>query len=252
MNNPFSLDGKTILVTGASSGIGRQCAIDCARMGARVVAVARNEERLAETLSRLEGKGHSKYSYDLSDCEGIGDFVAQIVADNGKLGGLVCAAGIEKTKPVKLLTPTDYMDTFKVNTLSAFEMARQATGLKRFNAPGGVVFVSSITSVIARPGTTAYSASKGALVSGARVLAAEWARRRIRVNCISPGTILTPLMQHFLSQLSEEEYNKRIGGFPLGLGEPDDVSLACVYLLSDASRWVTGQNLIIDGGFTMQ
>ncbi len=137
MNNPFSLDGKTILVTGASSGIGRQCAIDCARMGARVVAVARNEERLAETLSRLEGKGHSKYSYDLSDCEGIGDFVAQIVADNGKLGGLVCAAGIEKTKPVKLLTPTDYMDTFKVNTLSAFEMARQATGLKRFNAPGG-------------------------------------------------------------------------------------------------------------------
>ncbi len=114
------------------------------------------------------------------------------------------------------------------------------------------MFISSITSVIARPGTTAYSASKGALVSGARVLAAEWARRRIRVNCISPGTILTPLMQHFLSQLSEEEYNKRIGGFPLGLGEPDDVSLACVYLLSDASRWVTGQNLIIDGGFTMQ
>lgn len=105
---------------------------------------------------------------------------------------------------------------------------------------------------IARIGTAAYSASKGALISSARVFATELAKRKIRVNCISPGTVLTPLMQNYLSTLSEKEYNKRIGGFPLGLGEPSDVSLACVYLLSDASRWITGQNLIIDGGFTMQ
>lgn len=250
--NPFSLEGKTILITGASSGIGRQCAIDCAHMGAKVVAVARNEERLDETLRQLQGEGHRRYIYDLSDSDGIKSLVAQIIAENSKLSGLICAAGIEKTIPAKLLKPTDYEEVFKINTLSAFEMARQATCIKNFEAQGGVIFISSITSVIARQGTAAYSASKGALVSGARVLAAELAKRKIRVNCISPGTILTPLMQNYLSQLSEEDYNKRIGGFPLGLGETTDVSRACVYLLSDAARWITGQNLIIDGGFTMQ
>lgn len=247
--NPFSLEGKTVLITGASSGIGRQCAIDCSKSGAKVIAVARNEERLDETLSQLQGEGHRRYSYDLSDCNGIKVLVSQIVAENGKLGGLICAAGMEKTMPAKLLKPSDYDEIFKVNTLSAFEMARQVTSVKHFEV-GGVIFISSITSVIARQGTAAYSASKGALVSGARVFAAELAKRKIRVNCISPGTILTPLMQNYLSQLSEEDYQKRIGGFPLGLGETTDVSSACVFLLSDVARWITGQNLVVDGGYT--
>lgn len=90
------------------------------------------------------------------------------------------------------------------------------------------------------------------MVSAARVLASELAARKIRVNCISPGTVLTPLMQNYLDKLSEEDYQKRIGGFPLGLGETTDISNACIYLLSDASRWITGQNIIINGGFTMQ
>lgn len=254
MYNPFSLEGKTIIITGASSGIGRQIAVDCGRAGAKVVAIARNMERLSATLCELEGEGHRCYSYDLSDIDGIGNLVKNIVNDCGKIDGLVCAAGIEKTLPLKLLKPTDYDEVLKVNTISALEMARQVTGVRNFrqSETGGVIFISSITAAVARAGTAAYAASKGALVSAARVLAVELSRRKIRVNCISPGTILTPMMKNYLSTLTEEDYNKRVGGFPLGLGDTTDVSNACVFLLSNASRWITGQNLIIDGGFTAQ
>lgn len=253
--NPFSLEGKTILVTGASSGIGRQCAIDCAKMGAKVVAIARNQERLEETISMLEGDGHRYYPYDFHNSNGIVDMVSSIVADCGRIGGMVYAAGIEKTLPFKLLKPSDYTEIFNVNTIGAFEMAKSVTNIKHFSkteSGGSIVLVSSITSSIARIGTAAYSASKGALVSAARVLASELATRKIRVNCISPGTVLTPLMQNYLNKLSNEDYKKRIEGFPLGLGETTDISNACVFLLSDASRWITGQNIIIDGGFTIQ
>ena len=251
--NPFSLEGKTIIVTGASSGIGRQVAIDCSQQGAKVVAIARNRERLEDTISHLEGKGHCYYIYDFADSNGICELVKNIVVDCGRIGGMVYAAGIEKTVPFKMLRTADYDELFKVNTLSAFEMARNVSSVNNFSNYGGcVIFIASITAMIARDGTTAYSASKGALVSGARVLASELAKRKIRVNCISPGTVLTPLMQNYLATLSEEDYQKRIAGFPLGLGESNDVSLASVFLLSDAARWITGQNLIVDGGYTIK
>lgn len=254
MNNPFSLEGKTILVTGASSGIGRQCAIDCSKMGAKVVAVARNQERLNETLALLEGSGHRSYSYDFSNSEGIADLVSTIVVECGRIGGMIYAAGVEKTLPFKLLKPADYTEILNVNAISAFEMIRNVSSIKNFSKlenGGGVVLIASITATIARIGTAAYSASKGAMVSTARVLASELASRKIRVNCISPGTVLTPLMQNYLNKLSEEDYKKRIDGFPLGLGETADISNACIFLLSDASRWITGQNIIIDGGYTL-
>ena len=251
MNNPFSLEGKTIIVTGASSGIGRQCAIDCSRQGAKVVAIARNRERLDETLSMLNGKGHCGFIYDFTNSEGITELVSTILRDCGRVGGMIYAAGTEKTLPIKLLRPDDYTSLYNVNALSAFELTRQISGMKSFSKDGGsIVFIASITSLIARAGTAAYTASKGALVSATRVFAAELSKRKIRVNCISPGTIQTPLIRKFLSTLSEDEYKNRISGYPLGLGLPSDVSLACVYLLSEAARWVTGQNLIIDGGYT--
>lgn len=252
MFNPFSLEGKTILVTGASSGIGRQCAIDCSKMGAKVILVARNEERLAETLSQMEGEGHKSYSYDLSELGGIKDLVSTVVAESGKLDGFIHAAGIEMTKPVKLLTPEDYEQVYKVNTLSGFEFVRQISSVKNINKRGSIVLMASITAVIGRGSVAAYAASKGAMVSATRTFALEFAKREIRVNCVSPGTVLTPLMQNYLDSLDEEAYKNRIDGFPLGLGETTDISNACIYLLSDASRWVTGQNLIVDGGYTMR
>lgn len=252
MFNPFSLEGKTVLVTGASSGIGRQCAIDCSKMGAKVILVARNEERLAETLSQMEGEGHKSYSYDLSELGGIKDLVSTVVAESGKLDGFIHAAGIEMTKPVKLLTPEDYEQVYKVNTLSGFEFVRHISSVKNINKGSSIVLLASITAVIGRGSVAAYAASKGAMVSATRTFALEFAKREIRVNCVSPGTILTPLMQNYLDTLDEEAYKKRIDGFPLGLGETTDISNACIYLLSDASRWVTGQNLIVDGGYTMR
>lgn len=251
MSNPFSLEGKTILVTGASSGIGRRCAIDCAMMGAKVILVARNKERLQETLDMIEGNGHAFYIFDLNGIEEIKDFVNQIVRSHGKLDGFIHAAGIEMTKPVKLLTPDDYETVFRINTLSGLELAKHLAGIKSFNQSGSIVFIASITGIIARAGVAAYSASKGALLSASRVMAVEYAKRRIRVNCISPGTILTPLMENYLTALTEEQRQMRISGFPLGVGKTTDVSSAAVFLLSDASRWITGQNLVVDGGYTI-
>lgn len=249
--NPFSLEGKTILVTGASSGIGRQCAIDCSKMGAKVVAIGRDVERLNSVVAEMVGNGIC-YSFDLTNLDGIEDLIATIVEEHGKLDGFIHAAGIEVTNPVKLTNNEDYSSLYKVNCLSAFEIVKNLCGIKTFNKGGSIVFISSISGVIARKGLSAYAASKGALMSAARVMALEMAGREIRVNTVSPGTILTSMMQKALDAMSEVDRKKRVEGFPLGLGKTTDISNACIYLLSDASRWVTGHNLIVDGGFCIQ
>lgn len=249
--NPFTLEGKTILVTGASSGIGRQCAIDCAKMDAKVIAIGRDVERLNSVVAEMAGNGIS-YSFDLTNLDGIRDLITTIVGEHGKLDGFIHAAGIEVTNPVKLTNSEDFSFLYKVNCLSAFEIVKNLCGIKTFNKGGSIVFISSISGIIARKGLSAYAASKGALMSAARVMALEMAGREVRVNTVSPGTILTPMMQKAMDAMSEEDRKKRVEGFPLGLGNTTDISNACIYLLSDASRWMTGQNLIVDGGFTIQ
>lgn len=250
MFNPFSLEGKTILITGASSGIGRQCAIDCSKSGARVVLVARNEERLKETFLMMDGKEHLLCPFDLNDLSEIKKIINDIISKVGKLDGFIHSAGIEKTNPVKLLNTEDYELVYKTNCLSAFEIVKHLDNIKNFKTGGSIVLIASISGVIARNGLSAYAASKGALISSARVMASEMSRRQIRVNTVSPGTILTPMMNKVLENMPEEDKKKRVEGFPLGLGSLTDISYACIYLISDASRWVTGQNLIVDGGFT--
>ena len=252
MFNPFTLKEKTIIVTGASSGIGRQCAIDCSKMGAKIILIARNQERLEETLCSLDNNDHQVYSYDLTQIDGIKDLVNEIVSSNGKINGLIHAAGIEITKPIKLLEPCDFEMIYRTNNLSGFELMRQLSSIKNMNKGGSIIFISSITAIIGRSGVAAYAASKGAMISATKSFALELAKRQIRVNCISPGTILTPMMQKYLNDLDEISRQKRVDGFPLGLGETTDISNACIYLLSDASRWITGQNIIIDGGYTIK
>lgn len=246
--NPFSLHGKRILITGASSGIGRQCAIQCSLMGAKVILIGRNNDRLEETLHLLSGKGHGSLIMDLNDINS--SFVKDLVSEYGIFDGFIHSAGIEKTLPVKNLKTSDYEEVMKINAFSAFEIIKQLSSKKHLNDGGSIILISSITSLIARGGVCAYSASKGAINSAVRVIAIELSKRKIRVNSISPGTILTSMMRNYLNNLSEEEQKKRIAGFPLGLGNPEDIANGCVFLLSDASRWVTGTNLVIDGGYT--
>jgi NAD(P)-dependent dehydrogenase (short-subunit alcohol dehydrogenase family) len=256
--NRFTLHNKNILITGASSGIGRNCAIECAKMGATLILLGRNQERLFEVhaevndVSNDNSKGnHLNYSIDFSqDLSLLASLIENAVSKLGKIDGFIHAAGIEKTLPISAMKESDYENILKINCISGFELAKVVSKKKNISDKGSFVFISSITAVIGRVGVVGYAASKGALVAGAKSMALELASKNITVNCISPGTILTPMMINYLDSLSEEKKTKRKDGFPLGLGEPNDVANLAIFLLSDASKWITGQNMIVDGGYT--
>lgn len=253
MFNPFSLDGKTILVTGASSGIGRQCAIDCSKMGAKVVLVARNEERLNETLSQMDGDGHLIVSQDLTDFEAIPEMVGKIVEKAGPLNGVLHCAGISNTEPLKLYGVERLEEFFRANVFGAMMLTKEICKLKNVSKDGAsIVFFASVMGVVGESCKSAYSLTKGALISGVRSLAVEFSKKKIRVNCVSPGVIETPINanQNYMKDpvLRAQFEAKHL----LGLGQSTDISNACIYLLSDASRWVTGQNLVVDGGYTIR
>lgn len=249
--NPFSLEGKTILITGASSGIGAQCAIDCSKMGARVVLVARNEQRLSETLSLMEGEGHLAVSIDLTSFPELKDCVKGVVGQVGPLDGLVNCAGISTTLPLKLMNAEKMDEFFHANVLSAIELTRHVCQMGNISNTGAsIVFLSSIMAIAGENGKSLYSMTKGALLSAVRSLACEYARRNIRFNCISPGAILTPINQDLPHMKDPEARAALEAKHLLGLGKTTDISNACIYLLSGASRWVTGQNLVVDGGYT--
>lgn len=251
ISNLFSLKGKTILITGASSGIGRQCAIDCSRMGAKVVLLARNESRLSETLALMSGEGHLCFSFNLNDHEHIVHLTDEIVYSAGRLDGLVNCAGISGVFPLKLMNNERMTEFFQTNVISSIALTRECVKKKHFNPDGGsVVFMSSIMGLNGESGKSLYCMTKGALISGARALACEFAKRKIRVNCISPGAVLTSINADLPYMANEDERNKLISKHLLGLGETSDISYGVIYLLSDASRWITGQNLVIDGGYT--
>lgn len=250
MYNPFTLEGKTIVITGASSGIGRQCAIDCAKMGARIIIIGRNEERLNETSKLLEGVNHISLVADIINFKEFDIILSECLSKIGPINGFIHAAGIEKTLLLRNLKPNDFIDIYTTNLISGINILKAISKKNNHTNDCKAVFISSITASVARVGTLAYTASKGAIVSAVRELAIELAPKGINVNCISPGTVLTPMMENFLSTLSDEDRAKRLEGFPIGVGKPKDISLACVFLLSDAARWITGQNIIIDGGYT--
>ena len=188
---------------------------------------------------------------DLENIAEIGKKIRPILENIGSCHGLIHAAGIENTASLKYTNISDCELLYKVNTLSAIEIIKTLSSKKYSQEGTSMVLISSISGIIGRAGTIGYAASKGALITACRTMAIELSRRKIRINCVSPGTILTPMMEKYLSVLTEEQRKKRLEGFLLGIGNPDDISNACIYLLSDASKWVTGQNLIVDGGYTI-
>ena len=249
-NNPFSLEGKTIVVTGASSGIGRQCAISCSQMGARVVLIARNEQRLAETFSQLNDEGHLSIPIDLTDFDVLKEKVKEIVSAVGPIDGLVNCAGISTTLPLKLMDSQKMDEFFHFNVFSAIELTRHFCQMGNVKKEGAsFIFLSSIMGMVGDKGKSLYSMTKGALLSAVRSLACEYALKKIRFNAISPGAIFTPINQDLPHMKDPEARAALEAKHLLGLGETTDIANACVYLLSDASRWVTGQNLIVDGGY---
>ena len=252
INDPFSLSGKTILVTGASSGIGRECAISFSKRGANVILIGRNQEGLRLTASECENVDCAWYSYDLANLSGIGQLVSEIVEKHGPVNGFLHAAGIQKTLPYTHSSIDDFHNIYDVNVLSAIELIKFLSKKNNKGLNPKYVLISSITAVVGRPGVVAYSASKGAMVSAVRTLSIELAAKGITINCISPGTVMTPLMESMMESLTEEQRQKRKEGFLIGLGQPSDIANASIFLLSDASRWITGQNLIVDGGYTVQ
>lgn len=253
MYNPFTLEGKKIVVTGASSGIGRQVAISCSRMGAKVVLIGRNKERLTEAYQQMEGTGHIIESYDLTDLANQKEMVGSFVSKIGAIDGLVNCAGISTVLPFKLMSSEKVEEFFKTNVFSTIELTKQVLNIKNVSKQGAsVIFFASVMGVVGENAKSLYSFTKGALISGCRSLAIEYAPKKVRLNVISPGIIETPINmnQPYLADPEKRKVTESL--YPLGIGSTDDVANACIYLLSDASRWMTGQNLVIDGGYTIR
>ena len=245
--NPFSLEGKTVLVTGASSGIGQETAIQCSKLGAKVVVTARNEHRLKETMSQLEGEGHRMILAELTQQEELEKLLDSIDA----LNGVVLCAGKGTTSPFPFSTRDKYDSIFDVNFFAPVELLRLLVKKKKLEKESSVVFVSSIGGVKSfQLGNGVYGPSKAALNSTMQFCAKELATKKIRVNSVNPGMVNTSFIQG--GAISEEQHILDMEKYPLKrYGEPRDIALGIIYLLSDASSWVTGHSLIIDGGVTI-
>jgi len=252
MSNLFTLENKLIVITGASSGIGRASAILCNELGAKVILIARRKEELVKTQEMLSIPSLSKIvSLDLMNPVDFLKIIDNIVNEQGKISGFIHSAGIESTEPLKLLSRSHLLDMFQINVFSGIEFTKIITKKKYCDQEGvSIVFIASIMSMLGQPGKVAYSSSKSALIAMSKSMALELAPRSIRVNCISPAMINSPLLDKMFSELPESAKINIKKMHPMGFGEPEDVAHAVAYLLSNASKWVTGTNLIIDGGYS--
>ena len=244
MKECFDLSGKTILVTGASSGIGRQEAICLSECGAKVIMVARREKELLETMERMQGTEHAYYCVDLNELDEIGKVMKEITGEHGKLHGMAYCAGVASLRPYHVADPKSVIDVMKINFFAYYEMTRQF--VKKSNSVEGakIVVVSSLASKRPGKGQGAYAASKGAIESANLVLAQELIPRHINVNSVCPGRVETPMT----ANLSEEDKEHALSRQPLGIISPSDISYLITYLLSPAADMITGRSFDIDGG----
>ena len=247
--NPFSLHNKTILITGASSGIGQATAIACDQQGSRLLLLGRNMERLTETLQKLSSKNHRVLAIDLTNFEDVTQQLSIFLKDVTCIDGVVHAAGITATYPFKLFKPEQLDAILKINVQATFYITKLL--LKKLNKEGAsLVFISSIMASVGEKAKTMYAMSKGAVSAGAKSLAIEYASKNVRVNTIAPGIVNTPMTANASYKKDEALLAKTLEKYPLGFGEPMDIAHSCVFLLSDASSWITGTEITIDGGYS--
>jgi NAD(P)-dependent dehydrogenase (short-subunit alcohol dehydrogenase family) len=247
----INLEGKRILVTGASSGIGKAFAVQAASLGATLMLWGRNLERLEETFNSLKGHGHEYSAFDITEYSKTEQNILASVSNGQKINGFVHCAGIEKTTPLKASTTAVFKEIFEINVFAGFEIAR-ILSQKHIVDPAGAsfIFLSSVNGRLGDPGKVVYCSSKSALLSGVKAMALELARKKIRCNCVLPGVVMTPMTERLLDTIPPETKQRIIDKHPLGLGSPEDVSNLISFLISDKARWITGSEFIIDGGYS--
>ncbi len=250
MINPLDLSGRKILVTGASSGIGRETSILLSELGATVFLVARNEARLQQTVALLQPAAHQMFLYDLNMTDDIPNWMKDITHKWGPLDGIVHSAGMTITLPLRLIKTSAFDQIMRINVAAGMSLVR---GLRQKNVhtkPASVVFLSSVMGLVGQPGISAYSASKGALEAMCRSLALELAPEEIRVNCVAPAHVRTEMGDELRSILTPTQMQEIENHHPLGLGTARDVAHAIAFLLAGTGRWITGSTLVVDGGYT--
>jgi NAD(P)-dependent dehydrogenase (short-subunit alcohol dehydrogenase family) len=248
--NPFDLNGRRYLITGASSGIGRETAIFLSRLGAQLALAGRNKMRLEETRAALAGEGHEMVPFDLSRGEEIPAWLKVITTQMGPLDGLVHAAGIQNLLPLKMVESKDVDSMMQVNVGAAVMLAKGFRQKGVHAAVGSIVFLSSVAGLVGEAGLSLYSASKGAIIALTKSLALELARDHIRVNSVAPAYVRTPMFEAAIGKMGQEQFAALMAAHPLGIGRPLDVAYAIAYLLADTGAWVTGTALVVDGGYT--
>lgn len=250
MLNPMQLVDRSILITGASSGIGRETAVLLSQLGARVLLVGRNDEQLRKTHNMLDGTGHRFHSFDLTAVDHIPRWMKGIIRETGPLHGLVHCAGMQSTRPLQITTGAGMEELLRINVTAALCLAKAFRQKGVCAANSSIVLVSSVMGIVGQPGQAAYSASKGALVTLSKSLALELCREGIRVNCVAPGVVKSDMTDKMLKSLTQEQIAEISAMHPLGMGTPQDVAGAIAFLLADTGRWITGTTLVVDGGYT--
>ncbi len=249
----LDFEGRWVVITGASSGLGRAAAIELARHGAKVALMGRDDARLAQTAEALGAAEHRVFAIDLAWHDSIAAEVTRLRQEVGPLYGLCHAAGVVDTRPLASNTVSVMQAQLDVNLLAGLELARAVCRRDVMTPEGGsLLFISSVYGRVGMPGQIGYCATKGALAAAVRAMAIELARRQIRVNCLSPGLVMTQMTEQALAKLSTEHVDRLKAAHPLGPGQPEDVARAAVFMLAPATRWITGADLAIDGGFTAQ
>jgi NAD(P)-dependent dehydrogenase (short-subunit alcohol dehydrogenase family) len=243
--------GRWVLLAGASSGIGRAIAIELARHGARLLLTGRNDEQLRVTQAQLPEHSSRIVVQDLREIDALSGLVRDHAREHGRIYGLCYSSGVVETRPLASFNAGGFRGMVDVNVTAALELARGVCRRDVMTEEGGaLVFITSIYGTVGMPGQIAYSATKGALQSAARSMAIELGRRKIRVNTLSPGLVHTPMTEKAFSLLSKEQIQEIESNHPLGVGTPSDVAHAAAFLLAPQTTWITGTDLVIDGGYT--
>ena len=252
MRNSCSLKNKKIVITGASSGIGRAAAIACSQQGAHLLLIGRQAKELEKTKALLEPSIYVVILVlDLTKFEEVTAVIKIALVDFGSIDGVIHASGISTTLPFRNSTVSKMNDFFQVNVAAALHLTQQLIKPGAVSANGAsIIFLSSVMSQVGESAKVLYSMSKGALLAASRSMAIELAPKKIRVNCIAPGVVDTPMSQKAYYSQNPDLKERITQLHPLGLGQPEDVANACIFLLSDASRWITGTQMMVDGGYT--